>query len=227
MIALTGGGIDREHHTRACGRDLALDHNRDIHVALTESPLTAVVDRPRPEQRLPAALHRIDHRLTAAHVQERLIHSCERRRRGVLRRRRRSHRHRDIRLTVAEILVRGTDRVRQPDRHLAVTNRLTSGLRRRLQRRGVLYVKVPEHVLESLGESGLHPERGVSRGTDDESRRDRQARSSQLPEVRALATGIGHVGSRKVRKRPDRDEVRRSNGGIVRDGGHRREPTPH
>ena len=119
------------------------------------------------------------------------------------------------------MLVCGSDRVRQPDRHLAVTNRLRSGRCRRLQRCSVLYIEIAEHVQESLGEPALDPEGGVSWGTDDESGRDRQARSSQLSEIRALATSKWHVGSRKVRKRPDRDEFRWSNGGIVRDRGHR------
>ena len=71
----------------ARGGDLTLDHHRDVHLRLGEATLGAVEHRATAKQRGPAATHRIDQRVAAAHVEKRLVHPGERRGLGVLRRR--------------------------------------------------------------------------------------------------------------------------------------------
>ena len=85
--------VDGEHHTGARGEDLALHDDRDVDVGERQSALSAVGQGARAEQRRPAASHRVDDGIRAADVQERLVHAGERRRRGVLRCRGRSHGH--------------------------------------------------------------------------------------------------------------------------------------
>jgi hypothetical protein len=72
------------------------------------------------------------------------------------------------------------------DRHLAVADRIASLLCCSLQRCRVLDVEVAEHRFQPLGQPGLHPEGGASRAADDEARRDRQARPSQLRRLAPL-----------------------------------------
>ena len=182
-------------------RDLPLDDDGDVHVRLPEAALRAVVRGCAPRTARPSSAARHPRPRRPLDVQERLVHPGERRGRGVLGGRRRSHR--DGR-ALAQPAVRLADRRGELLRHRGVGDERPRLLRGRVELPRLLHVHVGQQRVEPLAQPGRVAERRVRGGTDDEARGDRQARGRQLAEVGALAAGEGDVGAAQLGQRPER-----------------------
>ena len=165
-----GDRVGREEDARDRRGDHALDHDRQAKRFFVDLARRAVRDRALVPERGPAAADRVEERVLAFDVEDRVLLTREARLGQILRRRRRAHRD-----GPAERAIRVAYRARDLRRH---------------RFRGQACSRVAWIARIDIGGARRHV---VGVGRDHEAVRHGEASADELAEVRAFATGDGDV----------------------------------
>jgi hypothetical protein len=186
-VAVTGGGVRREHHPRARRVDHALHDHGDRRL-LAHTLRVAIGEHPRAVRRHPTIHQALQQLRLPDHVGVCLVHAGERGRAGVLAGRRRAHRHRRVR---TQPRIGLDDRRAHLVRHARPANKRAHRLCGLGQRRRLRHVGRREALLQLVAHAtGVEGSEERRRG-DDESRRYGDPCAGHLSEVGPLAPGDG------------------------------------
>jgi hypothetical protein len=155
-------------------------------ISACSKPCGPVIDRARAEERGPAAAHRLEHGVAAAHVEHRLVHAGEGGRLGVLGGRRGTHRDGGFGVAAAEPVIGVADRIGEPGGDLLGLDHLPHLGRGPFELAAVVDVYPAEAPLDSLAQAGALAEGGIGGSADDEPGRHREAGGRELAEVGSL-----------------------------------------